>query len=304
MKLGFLTACLPQRTLPQIAEWAAANDFDALEVAAWPRVTRPGTASHVDAAHLTPDKAEQVRAMVDRLGLELSALAYYDNNLHPDPSTREATHRHLQAVIDAAALLGCPAVGTFIGRDPTRTVAENLRGAERVFKPLVEGAGERGVTLMVENCPMEGWHPDGYPGNLAYSPELWEWMFSLGLSLNFDPSHLVWLGIDPVATVRAYLDRIVHAQAKDTELNPTARNRYGVFGKALRTDPWDAGWWRYRMPGLGEVDWPRLLDAMHEGGFTGVVSVEHEDPEWSGDEARIKTGLKIAHTTLRPLVVA
>ena len=84
--------------------------------------------------------------------------------------------------------------GTFIGRDPGRSVAENLREAERVFPPLVDYAGERGVRLMIENCVMEGWHPDGYPGNLAYSPELWEWMFELGLYLNFDPSHLLWLG--------------------------------------------------------------------------------------------------------------
>ena len=72
-----------------------------------------------------------------------------------------------------------------------------------VFPPLVDYAGERGVKLMIENCVMEGWHPDGYPGNLAYSPELWEWMFALGLYLNFDPSHLLWLGHRPGRGARA-----------------------------------------------------------------------------------------------------
>ena len=87
---------------------------------------------------------------------------------------------HVRKCIDAASLLGCPTVGTFVGRDPTRSVADNLRDAEAVFGPLVDHAGEAGVKLIIENCVMEGWHPDGYPGNLAYSPELWEWMFSLG----------------------------------------------------------------------------------------------------------------------------
>jgi sugar phosphate isomerase/epimerase len=304
LKLGFFTACLPGLTLEATAEWAAAHGFDALEVAAWPRVGgRDFTATHVDAANLSTADAEGVRALFGRLGLEISSLGYYDNNLHPDPVTRKAAHDHVRACIDAAAALGCPTVGTFVGRNPGRSVAENLRDAEAVFPPLVDHAGERGVKLIIENCVMEGWHPDGYPGNLAYSPELWEWMFSLGLYLNFDPSHLLWLGIDPVEVVRPYIDRIPHAQAKDTQGDPRSRNRYGFFGKALREDPWNTGWWRYRVPGLGEVDWRRLVDVLYEGGFDGAFSVEHEDPVWGGDEDRVKAGLEIAHRTLRPLII-
>ena len=304
MKLGFLSACMPERSLEDVAAWAGANGYEALELAAWPRLgDRPFTASHVAADAFDDAEADRVRAALDGNGLTLSALAYYDNNLDPDPAARDANHAHVRACIDAAAALGGVPVGTFIGRDPGRSVADNLREAERIFPPLVEYAGERGVRLMIENCVMEGWHPDGYPGNLAYSPELWEWMFSLGVELNFDPSHLLWLGIDPVEAVRPYLDRIPHAQAKDVETDPRRRNRYGVFGKALREDPWDPGWWRYRVPGLGEVDWRRLVDAMYEGGFDGTLSVEHEDPVWGGDTDRVKAGLEIAHRTLRPLLV-
>jgi sugar phosphate isomerase/epimerase len=302
MLLGFLTACLPKRPLEEIAAWASAHGYQALEVAAWPALgDRPFTATHVDVADLD---ADAVLATFARHGLTLSSLAYYDNNLHPDPDERRAVHDHVLACIDAAATLGCPTVGTFVGRHPGRTVREDLTDAEEAFKPLVDRAGERGVKIIIENCVMEGWHPDGYPGNLAYSPELWEWMFDLGLYLNFDPSHLVWIGIDPVAAVRPYVDRIPHAQAKDVELFPTERNRYGVFGKAVvRDDPWDVGWWRYRVPGLGQVDWVRLVDALYEGGFDGVLSVEHEDPVWGGSEERVEAGLEVAHRTLRPLIV-
>jgi sugar phosphate isomerase/epimerase len=226
MKLGFLTACMPERSLEEIAAWASEHDFEALELAAWPQLgDRPFTASHVAADRLDAAEVERVRGALDSHGLGLSALAYYDNNLHPDSTEREAIHTHVRACIDAAAELGGVPVGTFIGRDPARSVAENLREAERVFPPLVDYAGEKGVRLMIENCVMEGWHPDGYPGNLAYSPELWEWMFELGLYLNFDPSHLLWLGIDPVEALRPYVDRVVHAHAKDAETFSAERNR-------------------------------------------------------------------------------
>ena len=306
MKLGFLTACLPKRSLDDIAAWAAAHDYAALEVAAWPALgDRPFTATHVDVTALSSGGgADAFRATFDKHGLIASSLAFYDNNLHPDPEEREAVNAHVLACIDAAAELGVPTVGTFVGRHPGLSVRENLTQAEEVFRPIVDRAGERGVKVIVENCVMEGWHPDGYPGNLAYSPELWEWMFELGLYLNFDPSHLVWIGIDPVAAVRPYVDRIPHAQAKDVELFPEKRNRYGTFGKAVvREDPWDVGWWRYRVPGLGQVDWVRLVDALYEGGFDGVLSVEHEDPVWGGTEALVEAGLEVAHRTLSPLVV-
>jgi sugar phosphate isomerase/epimerase len=306
MKLGFLTACLPDRPLAELVPWAREHGYEALEVAAWPDLgDRPFTATHLRAESFTADDAERVNKLFSDNGITLSSLAFYDNNLHPDPAERAAVNDHVRACVDAAALLGCPTVGTFVGRHPGRSVAENLRDAEQVFAPLVDHAGERGVKLVIENCVMEGWHPDGYPGNLAYSPELWEWMFSLGLYLNYDPSHLMWMGIDPVEALRPYVDRVAHAQAKDVELFPERRNRYGWPGRAVsRPDPWDVGWWRYRVPGLGQVDWKRVVDTLYEGGFDGVLSVEHEDPVWGGTDAKVRTGLDIAHRTLRPLLVA
>jgi sugar phosphate isomerase/epimerase len=305
MKLGFLTACLPGRPLEDIVAWAAQHGFEALEVAAWPAMgDRPFTASHIAAESFTESDAQEVRALFDSHSLTLSSLAFYDNNLHPDPAERQAVNDHVIACIDAAAVLGVPTVGTFVGRHPGQTVAENLREAERIFPRLVDHAGEKGVKLVIENCVMEGWHPDGYPGNLAYSPELWEWMFDLGLYLNYDPSHLMWMGIDPVKALRPYVDRVAHAQAKDIQLFPEKRDRFGWPGIADKSqDPWNVGWWRYRVPGRGDVDWNGVIDTLYEGGFDGVLSVEHEDPVWGGTEARVETGLEIAYTTLRPLVV-
>ena len=307
MKLGFITASMPERSLEDIAAFAKAEGFEALELAAWPgEGDRPFVARHLAAEAFDGAEADRVRAALESNGLTLSALAYYDNNLHPDSATREAIHAHLRKCIDAAAELGGVPVGTFIGRDPGKSVAENLRDAEQVFPALVDYAGEREVQVMIENCVMEGWHPDGHPGNLAYSPELWEWMFDFGLWLNFDPSHLLWLGIDPVAALRPYVDRVIHAHAKDAETFPEQRNRYGFFGRleTRETDPWDMGWWRYRMPGLGQVDFPGYVAALREGGFDGVLSIEHEDPVYGGSPEKIDEGLRLGHDHLRPLVSA
>ena len=305
MNLGFLTACLPRMSLAGIADFAQASGFDALEVAAWPRVqTRGFQASHIDVANFAAEDAAAVRAMMAERGLAISAIGYYENNLHNDPAERQRIHDHLKRCIDAAALLQVDIVGTFIGRDNALSVQDNLSLGEKVLPELVSYAGDRGIRLAVENCPMEGWHPDSYPGNLAYSPELWEWMFELGFYLNFDPSHLVWLGIDPVAALRPHLDRVIHTQAKDTEVDPHSRNRYGVFGKTRgRSSSWDVGWWRYRVPGRGQVDWRAVIDVLDQGGYQGTVSIEHEDPVWSGTDERTMQGLLIAHQTLRPLVI-
>ena len=305
MKLGFLTACLPKLSLEEIADWAVAHGYEALEVAAWPDLgDRPFVATHLNVETFGTQDVQRVRDIFDSRGLQLSSIAFYDNNLHPDPEQRRAINQHVMRCIDAAALLGVPSVGTFVGRDWNKSVAENLRMAEEVFKPLVEHANMHGVKIVIENCVMEGWHPDGYPGNLAYSPELWEWMFGIGLYLNYDPSHLVWMGIDPIAAIKPYINYVVHAQAKDIETFPELRNRYGYPGRAVvRENPWDVGWWRYRVPGLGEVNWKKLIDVMYEGGFNGTLSVEHEDPIWGGNEENVKVGLEIAYKTLRPHII-
>ena len=306
MKLGFLTACLPDLSLEQIADWAVKSGYQALEVAAWPDLgARPFVATHINVKKDDAQYLASINEIFTSRNLELSSIAFYDNNLHPDQIQRDEINSHVIACIDAAAALGVPSVGTFIGRDWNKPVKENLAIAKDVFAPIVKHANSKGVRVIIENCVMEGWHPDGYPGNLAYSPELWEWMFGLGLYLNFDPSHLVWMGIDPIAAVKPYVKYIEHAQAKDIEVFSDKRNQYGYPGKAIgRDNPWDVGWWRYRVPGLGEVNWRRLVDALYEGGFNGVLSVEHEDPIWGGTEAKVKTGLEIAHKTLQPLIVS
>lgn len=304
MELGLLTACFPTWTLEEVARWASSVGLSCLEIAAWPGTNRDFTATHLALDAKGLDAARVAAETLGTLGVRASCIAYYDNNLHPDQETRARIHEHLFRCIESAPLLACPLVGTFIGRDPTKTFSENLHDAENIFPEFVARAGELGVKLVIENCPMEGWDPDGIVGNLAYSPELWEWMFDMGLYLNYDPSHPVWLGIDPLVAIDKYADHILHVHAKDIETFPSARNRYGWLGKVVeRDDPWDVGWWRYRVPGRGEIDWSKLVDRLFEHGYDGSLTIEHEDPVWMGSDDRIQAGVEIACATLSPLLV-
>jgi sugar phosphate isomerase/epimerase len=296
MRLGFLTTCMAERSLADVARWASEHDFGSLEIAAWPTVRRAHTAAHLDVTD--PAVGDDVPALLDRYGLEPSALAFYENNLDPSPEVRGAHHAHVRRCIDAAAAIGCPAVGTFIGRNPERTVAESMREAEEAFRPLVEYAGERGVALMIENCVMERWDPNRQVGNLAHTPELWEWMSTLGLGLNFDPSHLIWLGIDPVAALEIALPVVRHVHAKDIDLITERRNRTGWGGSLIAENGDAARWWRFRVPGLGAVDWGGLLCALHDGGYSGTVSIENEDPVWDGESERVESGLRFGRASL------
>lgn len=304
MQIGFLTACLPQVPLEKIVPWAAEQGFQTLEVAAWPYdSTRDYQASHIRAESFSRGDAERVKALFDEHGLRISAMAYYDNNLHPDLRQREAFHAHLRNVIDAAQLLGVGLVGTFVGGRPEKPDVV-MKEIGETFRPLVQYAEDRGVRVMIENCPMDNWVLFGLPGNYAYSPELWEALFnevpSENFGLNFDPSHLFWLGIDHERAAREFTPKIFHAHAKDTEILPDGRYRHGVLWKQLDADPWKSGSWRYRMPGRGQIDWGSFVRTLKEAGYDDVLSIEHEDFEFEGGEGRVKEGLKLGREHLAP----
>ena len=142
MKLGFLTACLPGDSLEEIAAFAAATGFEALEVAAWPGSdTRPFTATHVVVDPLTAGEVEQgARAAWTTTDSASRRSRTTGTTSIPTPTSGGATNDHVARCIEAAAELGSPTVGTFIGRDPGRSVADNLATAEEIFAPLVERA--------------------------------------------------------------------------------------------------------------------------------------------------------------------
>ncbi len=275
--------------------WAGANGFTTLELAAAPRQGH-GVDSNLDVEHFDAAKAQALLTLAKQQRLTFACLTYCDNMLHRDPAQRGRNAAHLQMVIEAAHLLGVGAVSAFIGRDEACTQRENLDALERIYPPLLDYAAKRNVRIAIENCPMPGWQFEGLPGNLAYAPDLWDELFRRlpqpNLGLNLDPSHLVWLGVDYLAAVRDYGSRIFHTHAKDTEIMADRRARASILNSG-----WGS-WWRYRLPGLGEIDWRIWAETLRSVGYAGSLSIEHEDPEWEGSEDKVMAGLLLAKKNL------
>ncbi|HKV88789.1 MAG TPA: sugar phosphate isomerase/epimerase [Candidatus Dormibacteraeota bacterium] len=302
MKLGLLTAAFSGLSLEDVARWAHENGFGALEIACWPSAgserRRYAGVSHIDVESFDP---KQVRDLMRRYDLVISSLAYYPNHLDPDSQTRQAANEHLKRVVEAAQRLEVGIVGTFVGRDQRRSVADNMDDFRRVWPPLVRFARERDVKIAIENCPMI-FSEDEWPGgrNLAYSPAIWRQMFEAidddNFGLNFDPSHLIWQFIDYTRALREFAPRIFHVHAKDLEIDREGLYEHGVMSLGV-------GWQVPRLPGLGEVRWDRFMSALYATGYDWVVSIEHEDRRFEGDLERVQRGFLLARDTLRPLIV-
>lgn len=302
MDLGFLTVCLGGIPLKEKARWASEAGFKCLEVACWPKDNdRDYSSADIDVEHLTQREADEIRSYMQEYGLKISSLAYYDNNLDKDLEKRAFVNNHVKKCIDAAVMLGTDMVGTFVGRNIDRSIERNFDEFEQVFGELVSYAESKGIRIIIENCPMEGWQMPGVPGTISFTPELWEEMFrrvpSKNFGLNFDPSHLLFQLIDFYALIPKFKDRIFHAHAKDAEFYPENLKWYGIFNKQLGSI-FDGGNWMFRMPSLGQVDWERLIGLLKQNGYEGTLSIEHEDPIYEGSEHKIKEGLTIAYKHL------
>lgn len=303
MKLGLLTAPFEDQPLTEVAQWAASVGYEQVEVASWPSAgaesRRYAGTAHLPIEDLTPARADEIVAELDEIGVSISGLAYYPNNLDPDPETRQSANDHTVAVIKAAKLLGVDVVNTFIGADPSRPLADNYAEARTVFGEIVAVARDHEITLGVENCPMI-FSADEWPSgkNVAYSPAIWRQMFEdFGetVGLNFDPSHLVWQMIDIERVVREFGSRFVHVHVKDLEIDREGLYEHGILSAGM-------GWQVPRLPGLGEVDWRRFVAALYRVGYDGVLCVEHEDRDFEGTDELLKKGFLIARDTIRPLL--
>jgi sugar phosphate isomerase/epimerase len=258
MEIGFYTAIMGDRPIEEVANWAAGAGFANLEV----DYRRHGG----DAAGLR----RAIRA-VRGAGLEVSMITSFGNLLDADPATRQSVRAAAHTVVEVAAEEGVPMVCTFPGRDETATEDDNYDQIAAYYAPLTERAAAGNVRVLLENWP-------GPRINyLATTPAGWSRLFSQvpasNLGLNLDPSHLVWQGIGHEQALRDVAGRVFLAHAKDTEIFADRLQQTGYFSR---------GWWTYRLPGHGRIDWRSWLALLREVGFDGVVSIEHEDPGYGG----------------------
>jgi sugar phosphate isomerase/epimerase len=301
MKLGFVSAILPDLSLDEVLTFAADEGYACVEIMCWPpggSNRRYAGVTHIDVTNLTDDHADRIRERTQSLGVSISGLGYYPNPLDPDPAHRKVVVDHLKQVIKAAPLLGIGVVNTFIGRDWNKSIDDNWPMLREVWPGIVAEAKAAGVKIGIENCPML-FSKDEWPGgkNLAVSPAIWRKLFAEfpdgTLGLNFDPSHLVFQHIDYVRVIREFGKNFVHVHAKDTRIDSDKIYEVGSLG---------LGWHTPKLPGLGDVDWGQFFSALSDTGYSGAVCVEVEDRAYEGSLGDRKGSLRQSRKFLEQFV--
>ena len=301
IKLGFVSAILPELSLAEVATFASSTGFDCVEVMCWPRgraERRYAGITHIDVAGLKRDDAARIEDQMG--GVAISGLGYYPNPLAPDRAEAQVYIDHLKLVIQAASVLGVGVVNTFVGRDWTKSIDENWPRFLEVWRPLIACARDHGIRIGIENCPMS-FTRDEWPGgkNLASSPAIWRRMWQDipddHFGLNFDPSHFVWQKMDYLKPLREFKDRLFHLHAKDARLDYERLDEVGLLAyPALYHTP--------KLPGLGDVDWARFFSVLTDTGYDGPVCIEVEDRAYEGPLERRKAALIQSLRYLRQFV--
>ena len=303
MKLGFVSAVLPDASLEEIFAIAARYGYDCVELMCWPvgkAERRYAGVTHLDVTQCDDASVSNVHELSRKYDVQISGLGYYPNPLSPHGDEGSLAAQHLRKIIEMAARLDVRQVNSFIGRDPVKSVDENWQPFLDRWSPLIEHAEQHDVRVGIENCPMS-FTRDEWPGgkNLATSPAIWRRMFeaipSRHFGLNYDPSHLVWLQMDWIAPIKEFGDRIFHVHAKDVRMDYDRLNDVGILG-------YPNEYHVPKLPGLGEIDWGRFVATLGETGFQGSVCVEVEDRMYEGSTVARELALKQCHTFLRNFI--
>lgn len=304
---------------------------------------RDGTRQDHTATHLEYDSfgLEDAKRLIDQFNgasLQLS-LGAFENMIGGEPEQRIKNQNHLLKLIRIAHLLGGDAnnvkVGTFVGYNHELGIQENgfqknLDEYKRVFEPIVKYAESLGVTILYENCPMEGWRSAAYtstynnlPGVLAARKLMYASIPSTAHGEIYDPSHDIWQHTDPAAVIAASdISRIHRIHVKTTrnlmnkgrvewggmypmqQVDVTLANKAGV---AQPMSDWDRHHYEAMLPGFGgtdHMDWRAFVDILQEKAFDGPFEIENEakNSKDTGNLAATIQGYEAAVRFLSPML--
>ncbi len=314
--IWLMTSAFPGETFDDVMQRAKSVGAQGLELCVFRRDSdrTDHTATHLDYETFDLDAAKKVVAKCNELGLRVSVGAY-DNLIGGDPAQQIKNQDHILKLIRIAALLGGDendvVCGTFVGYDHVlgrtdRGFEKNLEKFQKVFTPILHYAKDLGVTVCVENCPMEGWQPatapDAYnnlPGCLAARKLMYAILddkASSALQETYDPSHDIWQHIDPSEVIEAMdFKRLRRVHIKGTRNFPHSTDaiHWGRLypeqvvdaalakkaGVPIAANEWARMNYEPRLPGFGgsdSCDWTKFLSTLMAKGFKFPFVIENE----------------------------
>jgi len=335
-----MTSAFKPYKLDEIIRKAKTIDVQGLEICVFPN---DGTRTDFVATHLDYDNfgADEAKRLLDTFNTEglYFSIGAYENLIGGDPAERAGNQNHLLKLIRIASLCGGDRhdikVGTFVGyNDELGTqdngFEKNLYEYKRVFEPIIKYAEDLGVTILYENCPMEGWRPktwpftyNNLPGTLAARKLMYALIPSKAHGETYDPSHDIWQKNDPVEVLRATdMERVhrIHVNAIRNLKNQSSVYWGGMFPKQY-VDPvlaeqagipiarheWDRYAYEAMMPGFGgydSLDWRNFLETIMELGFDKPFVIENEavNSTHTGSIGAIMQGFQAATLCMAPIV--
>ncbi|SKB83133.1 sugar phosphate isomerase/epimerase family protein [Dyadobacter psychrophilus] len=301
LKLGFNSAILGDFGFEHVVQFAGNHGFSCVEMMCWPSDNadsrRYAGVTHIDVNNLTPERISVIKHTLKEANVTISALGYYPNPLDPDEERSGYYIEHIKQVIRGAAKLNIPVVTTFIGRNPAKSIKENLAKFADVWPSIIKVAEEENVKVGIENCPMF-FTDDEWPGgkNLAISPAVWDRMFEIIPSpifgLNYDPSHMIWQMMSETKPIYDYKDRLHHIHLKDAKIYKDKLDRVGIMANPLE-------YHSPKLPGLGDVNWRAFFAALTDVRYRGPVVIEVEDKAYEGSITDVQSAILTSRNYLR-----
>ncbi len=339
-QIWLMTSAFKPYSLDSIIEKAKETGVQGLELCVFPRdATRSEhVATHLDYETFGPEEAKRLLERMNNAYLRFS-IGSYENMIGGDPNRRIANQNHILKLIRIAHLCGGDnndvKVGTFVGYNDELGIQDggfekNLYQYRRIFAPIIKYAEDLGVTLIYENCPMEGWRAktwpftfNNLPGTLAARKLMYALIPSRAHGETYDPSHDIWQHINPADVIRETdLQRLHRVHVKATR-NLTNRSSIywgamypkqyidpqlaAIAGVPIVENDWDRHPYQAMLPGFGgydSLDWRLFLETLMGVGFSGPFVIENEaaNSAHTGNIGATMQGFKAATLCLAPIV--
>lgn len=262
MRIGFFTSTFSDRPIEEVLDFAKQSGFDAIEI---------DMNNHIG----DPDRLAEVVESARKRGLFVASVALTGNQLNPDRAARQALRQRTGHVAAAASAAQVPILVIFPGRDAGASEDDNYADFAAHMNAILSDDRTGELNVVLENWPG--------PNNdyIGTTPAGLERLFSLvanpRFGFEFDPSHFIRIGVDPYRAYDLVRERVKIVHAKDTSIDKERLQAVGYHGE---------GWWQYRLPGGGVLEWGKFLRHLRASGYDGVLSVEHEDADfgWPGKD--------------------